>query len=269
MRTHLQRSALAYATHISWPVFPCWPRGKEPLTYDGFRSATVDTEQIVDWWRSKPEANIGCPPGRAGLIVLDVDGPAARTEAIRLGLYAEPTLRVETGRGWHLYFRHPGGRIGNRRLARGIDVRADAGYVLLPPSVHPTGTVYRALGTTGEIGALPQEVVNMLLMPACAGSVQRPPSPPIEASTPRCRAYVTAAIEFECVELADTAEGNRNNKLNEAAFSLARFAATGEADAGGLADVLAYSARGVGLPEHEIQRTIASAFKARGVVVSV
>ena len=94
------------------------------------------------------------------------------------------------------------------------------------------------------------------------------PSPldcPITADISRRRRYVETAIERECLELAHTLEGNRNNALNAAAFSLVRFVSTGEADSEKLAHVLTIAARHAGLSEHEIQGTLASAFGARKV----
>jgi Bifunctional DNA primase/polymerase, N-terminal len=42
-----------------------------------------------------------------------------------------------------LYFAHPGGLVCNRAgLAQGIDVRGDGGYIVAPPSVHPSGRRY-------------------------------------------------------------------------------------------------------------------------------
>jgi putative DNA primase/helicase len=79
---------------------------------------------------------------------------------------AEPCPTVQTVRGRHLWFRHPGGHIGNRKLADHIDVRADAGYVLLPPSVHPSGRTYAWLpGFDFDMPApgLPPQVAAMLL----------------------------------------------------------------------------------------------------------
>ena len=131
---------MAYAVEHGWPVFPL--NGKEPRTEDGFKSATVDPDRIGEWWRRWPDAGIGFVPGRAGLIVFDLDGAEAEPEAQALGLFAEPTLRCLTARGSHFYYEHPGGVIGNRKLAPHIDVRADAGYVILPPSIHPSGAVY-------------------------------------------------------------------------------------------------------------------------------
>lgn len=259
----LADAAPAYARR-GWPVFPIQVRGKAPLTEDGFKAATTDEDQITAWWSRWPTANIGLVPGRAGLIVLDIDGPEGEDTAQRLGLLAEPTLTIATARGMHLYFRHPGGHIGNRRLAPGLDVRADAGYVLLPPSVHPSGAKYkRVLGTIADILPLPPDALAALRPPRRESRAYE--GPPVNAGTPRRRAYVVAAIEAECLELASTTEGNRNNQLNSAAFSLARFIETGEADPGKLAEALTFAARNTGLDDQEIERTIASAFGARGV----
>jgi hypothetical protein len=41
--------ALWYAEH-GFPIFPCSPHGKEPLTPHGFKDATTDLQQIREWW---------------------------------------------------------------------------------------------------------------------------------------------------------------------------------------------------------------------------
>src|SRR2546422_1015241 len=136
MRHTLAAAARAYAAQ-NWYVFPLQPRAKEPLTAHGFKDATTDPAAIDSWWADTPDANIGLHPAPSGLVVLDVDGAEGRDAAMRLGLFAEPTLTAVTPRGWHLYFRHPGFAVSNRALAPHVDVRADEGYVVLPPSVHP------------------------------------------------------------------------------------------------------------------------------------
>jgi hypothetical protein len=54
------------------------------------------------------------------------------------------TVEASTGGGGrHLYFAHPGEMLHNRvGLAPGVDLRGDGGYVVAPPSVHPSGTPY-------------------------------------------------------------------------------------------------------------------------------
>lgn len=169
--SRMLKAALGYAAH-GWPVFSVVPRDKRPMTPAGFKDATTDPTEIGRWWGEAPEANIGFCPGRAGLLVVDVDGPDGRQAAAGLGLLSEPTLAVLTGRpdgGMHLYYRHPGGTIGNAPLGPHLDVRADDGYVLLPPSVHPSGAAYR--WDKAEILALPSTVA----MPTAGG--RRAPAP--------------------------------------------------------------------------------------------
>jgi len=60
-----------------------------------------------------------------------------------------PTAAVTTGGGgWHLYYRHPGGQLLAALPGRaGVDIKADGGYVVAPPSAHPgTGRAYRWAG---------------------------------------------------------------------------------------------------------------------------
>ena len=65
------------------------------------------------------------------------------------------TLEVATGGGGrHFYFRYPqAGRVRNSvsRIAPGLDVRSDGGYVVAPPSVHISGHEYRWRGDPGAV----------------------------------------------------------------------------------------------------------------------
>jgi hypothetical protein len=147
--SRLGRAAVVYATEIGLPIFPCEPRGKKPLTRSGFHDATQHIEQVCEWWETNPDANIGFSPGSMGWLVFDLDTAEAIKVAEKLGLLAAPTLECVTARGRHLYFRLPKGvTVGNasRWGNNGIDIRSSAGYVLLPPSVHESGHVYKWLG---------------------------------------------------------------------------------------------------------------------------
>jgi hypothetical protein len=81
-----------------------------------------------------------------------------------------------------------------------------------------------------------------------------------QTASPR---YVAAAIEAECMAVANATEGERNNTLNRAAFALGRFVAEGQADPVAVHDALSMAARAAGLSEREIHLTIRSGFKAR------
>lgn len=137
------RAALAYGA-IGLPVFPCVPGTKRPVTPRGFKDATVDVARITAWWTAMPSAPIGMPTGAAsGLIVVDVDPRNGGSEIPLAPI--PPTLSSHTGGGGrHVYFRWPGRelRCSQGAIAPGVDVKADGGYVLLPPSPHPSGGAY-------------------------------------------------------------------------------------------------------------------------------
>ena len=89
-------------------VFPCKPRGKEPLTLHGFKDATRDEAQIRRWWTRWPNANIGLPTGEEnGIVVIDVDGDKGETRlALLEGKFGKlPTSsKASSGKGRHLCF---------------------------------------------------------------------------------------------------------------------------------------------------------------------
>ena len=65
----LAEASVRYAGQ-GWRVFPC--QDKRPLVTRGFHDATCDLEQIAQWWRSWPDAQVGAPVPRA-FAVVDVD----------------------------------------------------------------------------------------------------------------------------------------------------------------------------------------------------
>jgi Bifunctional DNA primase/polymerase, N-terminal/AAA domain/Primase C terminal 1 (PriCT-1) len=142
-------AAKAYAS-MSWPVFPLRPRDKRPLSLHGFQDATLDIAQLVRWWAEFPDAGVGIATGtRSGLVVLDVDPrnnghhsmAAIRAQYGDLG----PTPEAQTGGGGrHLFFKLPPGEsLPSAKPWPGIDIKADGGYVVACPSVHPSGVMYR------------------------------------------------------------------------------------------------------------------------------
>lgn len=155
------------------PLADCPSPGKHPRPSRGLREASADVAQVRQWWLQWPTANVGCLPGPSGYVVLDIDGPEGEATAQALGLLAEPTLEVTTGRGRHRWYRHPGGHIPNGQLGAKLDVRGDMGYVLLPPSRHVTGAKYRWVGRLEDVALLPPGLV-----PRLQGQADRSAPPP-------------------------------------------------------------------------------------------
>ena len=140
-------AAIMYASE-RYPIFPCQPRGKKPLVKNGYKAATINTRQIRRWWSKWPDANIGIPTGRvSGFVVLDVDGKKGRDSLRTLEDkhgQLSGTVIAMTGKGWHCYYQHPGGNVpcSAGQLGLGLDFRGDGGYVVAPPSRHPSGRDY-------------------------------------------------------------------------------------------------------------------------------
>ncbi len=133
----LLEAALHYA-ELGYPVFPCEPGGKHPLTEHGFKDATTDNDQITAWWTDRPNANIGLATAR--ILVLDEEAASAwLTDAPdkQLDLAVAPMANSARG-GRHRYFRQPKGKSWPstaKKIAPHVDTRANGGYAVLPPSV--------------------------------------------------------------------------------------------------------------------------------------
>ena len=129
-------------------IFPCWPRSKKPATTNGLLDATTDLDTVTRWWRQAPDYNIGIRTGAiSDIMVVDVDGVDAEAELRKLEteFTALPaTVESITARGRHLFFRYPQRSVRNSagKLAKGLDIRGDGGYVIAPPSIHPSSKPY-------------------------------------------------------------------------------------------------------------------------------
>lgn len=81
-----------------------------------------------------------------------------------------PTPRVLTGGGgYHYFFRKPPGEFKSGKLAQGIDIKADGGYVAAVPSAHISGVAYRwdqdASITSVPLAELPEWITLESLKP--------------------------------------------------------------------------------------------------------
>lgn len=148
----LGTAAIDYAKR-GLAVFPLAENSKVPCIAEGFKRATTDVEQIAAWWDYRPNCNIGIATGgvSGGLVVIDCDYDAAsgedgmqtvRSYETSEGEFPEGAC-VSTPRGGeHLYFISDEPFDCSTNADKGVDIRADGGYVVAPPSVHPNGGVY-------------------------------------------------------------------------------------------------------------------------------
>ena len=241
------RQALAFAT-CGWPVLPCQPGQKTPVTRHGYRDATTDPGQITAWFGRRPDWNLAIATGAPGPDVLDVDqhgeagtGYAAFRQLRAAGLLdgARAWVRTPSG-GLHAYFTGTDQRNGHLP-AHHLDFRSRGGYVLTPPS-QVDGNPYELVKTLHGRGALDWDAVTRHL------HLQR--EPPSRHRQPG-RYDLSGLARW----VASQAEGNRNAGL----FWAANRAI--EADPAADLSPLAAAARQAGLGEREITRTLDSARK--------
>ena len=211
--------AIGYASR-GWPVFPlhsigngrcscgkvqCPSAGKHPRLQNGLKGATLDTNAIKRWWKRWPMANIGIRTG-SGLVVLDVDVAKGGDDSLELlteqGDLGE-TLQVKTGGGgYHWYYAcNKPVRCSVSRLATGIDVRGEGGYVVAPPSTHASGEAYAWEGLidahSGE-GSI-ADIPPWLLALATAGRSARSDTDPY-----RAQAFIASTRNNALTSMAGT-----------------------------------------------------------------
>ena len=151
-----------------YPIFPCRPNDKRPMTPNGFKDASNDTYQVEKWWGDTPSANIGLATGiDADLLVIDVDVKddaqgLASMEALEFELGPLNTRKIITpSGGYHLYFKHPRDGIKNTIGIRpGIDIKTEGGYVLAAGSVINGNPYY--VQRDIEPQRLPQRWIDVL-----------------------------------------------------------------------------------------------------------
>lgn len=191
--------------------FPLSPRSKIPLK--GFELKKYQTEAPTDAdmvkWFASGKNNVGLLLGR-GVIAVDLDGEGAE-EALQAAGVTLPDMapRSRTAGGFHVLLEaNTGDRVNllksTARDAAGallkplIDIRG-VGYIVAPPSIHPSGHVYewdiRPIGLD-EIPKAPESLLTL---------IKNGPVPlPGQAATP------SKAPEWVSTALKGVGEGQRD-----------------------------------------------------------
>ena len=273
----LLSAALQYAAK-GWGVIPlhnfvdgcctcekpdCGSPAKHPLTPNGVHAATTDEETIRRWWaETQGIANVGIATGAAsGLVVVDVDAKSggletlARLKEIHGELPRTPTAGTGGG-GRHYYFGYPAGQtIGNRTgIQPGIDIRANGGYVVAPPSSHASGNAYTwSVPPDEPLADVPAWLRDLMLGKPFASTDVKPP---------QAHATTTLVVQSTMDNLGShpgAAEGQRNDVLCRL---VGAHLARGEDAEDVLAMALLWAERcSPPMPETDVARTIKSLAK--------
>ncbi|CAN5188011.1 bifunctional DNA primase/polymerase [soil metagenome] len=266
LHTPLQ-AALTYS-RWGWRALPLEPGGKRAFLRDWPNRASDNPDVITAWWQARPDYNVGVLTGGAsGIVVVDVDGEHGvhwwRRLAAAFGV--PETATVFTPRGGHYYFQHPGPPVpcSAGRVAEGVDVRGERGYVVAPPSVRDDGGRY-VWARLDRPAHMPQWLLEAVhYRPE---QPQRSPKPLPPDDLMGCDRWAAAALRAEAAAVAGAQPGQRNTTLNKASFSLGQLVGAGYVNRGQLEAALYDAAVASGLVdddgEQAVRATIRSGLEA-------
>lgn len=290
-RTARHQAALAAAAR-GWPVFllgrtkrpvancPTCPTVEQDpghdrqacgcLTCHGFYAATTDPHRIAAMLAAVPAGLLAIRTGApSGLVVVDIDPDHGGV--IDRGLMS-PTYTVATGSGgWHLYYTHPGYTVASRQMPgrEGVDIKADGGYVVIPPSLHP-----RTRRPYVPVGDRPVEEMRPRLLAAITAPSAPSPSTPVVAARPtprtassgRGRITSPTALLAALLHRVTTAPpGRRRATLYGAAHGVARLIAANTLDTPTGVATLVDAGRAAQQNDRDIRAAIAGAFRDEAV----
>jgi Bifunctional DNA primase/polymerase, N-terminal len=249
---------LEMALALGLPVFPCRADNKSPVPPHGFKDAVSEPEGIHRFdWRNRL---IGVPTGPASWIdVLDVDPRHGGMNWYEANKSRLPATRVHYTRsgGLHLLFNAaPDLRCSSGKIAPGVDVRADGGYMIWWPAEGLPFEDYPASG----LPAWPLWLLRSLM--------PKPVLHPHQCPSPRSKGFGTTAAGNQILGLvafvANSKKGERNARTYWAGCRAKEMIATGIVEANSLGEVIVEAAVSSGLPRQEARATVASAMRGGG-----
>lgn len=117
-------------------------KDKRPLVkWEEFQSRRPSLGDIKSWWKVYPSANVGIVTGKiSGLAVVDCDSEDANKRFLLLAgnEFKSPIAKTPRG-GNHYYCKHTNGQGNNTGVLSKVDLRAEGGYVVAPPSIGMAG----------------------------------------------------------------------------------------------------------------------------------
>lgn len=159
----------------------------------------LPTHDELKRWFWKDMLNIGLITGN-GLVVIDFDVMAVFDYWLPgfLAQYPGGTYMVKTRRGVHVYLHTEEPAVNHHTEL--LDVKAERGYVLIPPSVHPSGYQYEAMNTRPILSVRKLEDV----LPEC----YLPAEATVDEGVVLGAQYEARAIPADPFEAADNARAN-------------------------------------------------------------
>jgi len=161
------RKALQFYEREKLRYFPLVWGEKRPAIreWKPLQARAATHEEIAGWFNEASPANTGIICGKAsgGLVALCFNHTSGAVEFFGQGLWEkllQTTYIVQTPRGVHVYLRSetplPSQFVAKEDNLTWLEIRANGNYIVAPPSLHPSGILYRAIGV--EAIAVPRNL---------------------------------------------------------------------------------------------------------------
>lgn len=269
MSNNLQAHIEKYIA-VGWSFFRL-PYGKKEAA-EGWKQFQTEhpNDSDIEAILGNGQCNLAIVTGAiSGLVAVDCDTLEAEN-ALREHLDGRQLINV-TGRGTQYLFNHPGGKVPNKvGLIPGLDLRGDGGYIVAPPSKHPSGKVYEWSCDFDDFGTyplpdLPDWILDLMQPPVTAqkqAAAAPAPSGGVHTRHAQAALYGSDNTPGELAILARAIEGQRNKDLNKAAFNLGQLVGAGEVDRGLVEYEIIRIGQSLGLSEREVLATTKSGLDA-------
>lgn len=140
-----------------WCLVPVVKGEKRPaVNWKEYQDRKPTNEELQRWF-SDPEVGVGLVTGKiSGVTVIDEDSYKKNGDT---SLNLSSPLVVNTGSGGrHLYFKYKEGTNNSVNADIAVDVRSQGGFVVLPPTLHPSGKNYEWATELPDMLNLPEFV---------------------------------------------------------------------------------------------------------------
>ncbi len=134
---------------MGFSVIPLKAREKVPAvpSWEEYQKRIPTEAELHEWFGNGTERNIAVVCGKVSgnLMVIDFDDLTAVPYVTNTAEIIKKTMAVKTGKGIHIYERCSQPVSGIKLPNLHIDVKGEGGYVVAPPSLHPSGVAYMPL----------------------------------------------------------------------------------------------------------------------------
>lgn len=156
-------TALGYLSK-GYSIIPVGKDKRPLISWQEFQNRIPKKEEVEGWYKKWPDAGIAIVTGKvSGILVFDIDP--------RNGGSPDPFKKYNTvesltgGGGNHFIFLYPDFSVPTiPSILQGVDIKSDGGYIVVPPSLHPSGKQYTWNKSILENTplALPEDLVDLI-----------------------------------------------------------------------------------------------------------